>query len=120
MPAPSVAGDPPATEGAGIYTVLNQSDGPTSIDGRGLVWTSVYEYEAASQAALVTIGDARVEADRRGSRLLEVTTGPMPCLGHADVLMLRDDVLGDLRVQGRSWSFDLTGSDVRHTWEVVR
>lgn len=102
------------------YEVNLTASDPLSAASRGLTWTSVVDREAASRAALVAIGNAYAEAERRGSRLLEVTTGPFPPAGHADIYLLQDSELGDLRVQSRSFDFDLTGSDVKHTWEVVR
>jgi hypothetical protein len=102
------------------YEVSLPATDPLSAAQRGLVWTSVVDREAASRAALVAIGDAYATAERRGSRTLEVTTGPLPAVGHADVYLLRDNELGELRVQNVSWSFDLSGSEVTHRWEVVR
>jgi hypothetical protein len=106
-------------EGDGIYTVTNQSDGPTSIDQRGLTWTSVVDYEAASQAKLVELGDRRVEEDRRVTSLLDVTTGPFPGAGHADVYAYEDAEIGDRKVQARSWSMSVDGGDVSWQWEKV-
>lgn len=112
-------GAPPPSEGAGIYTVVNQSDGPTSVDGRGLVWTKVYEYEAASQAALVGLGDRRVSQDRRLVTTINLETGPYPAAGHADIFTYRDEALGTVKVQAVSWEQDLLGGDTRWVWEVV-
>jgi hypothetical protein len=112
-------GAPVATEGDGIYTVVNQTDGPTSINARGLTWTSVVDYEAASQAALVGLGNRRVKADRRLTSQLKVTVGPFPCAGHADVYAYRDSAVGNRTVQAVRWSYDLSGSDVQMEWEAV-
>lgn len=106
-------------EGDGVYTVLNQSDGPTSIDERGLTWTSVVDFEAASQAKLEDLGDRRVAADRRVTSVLEVTTGPFPGAGHGDVFQLVDPVIGDRKVQATSWSLPLDGGDMSWSWERV-
>jgi hypothetical protein len=106
-------------EGDGVYTV-DLSD-TTNGDwlGRKLVWTSVVDYEAASQAKLVDLGDRRVEQDRNVSRMIEVGTGPLPIAGHADVLAYRDAAVGNHKVQARSWTLPLDGSDMRWTLEVV-
>jgi hypothetical protein len=107
-------------EGDGIHTIVNQSDGPTSINARGLTWTSVVDYEAASQAVLVALGNRRVVADRSITSRFKVTTGPWPCAGHGDVYAYRDVALGaDRKVQAVRWGFDLSGSDVEWEWEVV-
>jgi hypothetical protein len=111
---------PAPTEGDGIYTVVNQSDGPTSIDSRGLTWTSVVDFEAASQPVLVALGNRKVAADRHLTSRLKVTTGPWPCAGHGDVYAYSDLALGaDRKVQAVRWGFDLSGSDVEWEWEVV-
>jgi hypothetical protein len=113
-------GSPAATEGDGIYTVLNQSDGPTSIDERGMTWTKVYEYEAASQAVLVSLGDRRVANDRRLVTTIKATTGPLPAVGHWDIYELRDQAIPDVtKVQSIGWEFSLDGGDVSHEWEAV-
>lgn len=113
-------GAPAPTEGDGIYTVVNQSDGATSIDARGLTWTSVVDYEAATHATLVSLGDRRVASDRRVTQQLKVTTGPLPVAGHADVFTYRDLALGaDRKVQAVSWRMDLLGADMSWVWEVI-
>lgn len=112
-------GAPTPTEGDGIYTVTNNSDGPTSITSRGLTWTAVIDYEAASQAILVELGNRRVAADRRGTAMLSVTTGPFPPAGHADIYTYRDADVGDRTVQAVAWEMPLDGSDVSWQWETV-
>lgn len=113
------SGAPPATEGDGIYTVDNLTDGPTSQLERGLVWPSVVDFEAATQAKLVELGDRHVASDRRVTSLLEVSSGPFPGAGHADVFAYRDAAVGVRKVQARSWSFSLDGGDVAWVFERV-
>lgn len=111
---------PAATEGDGIYTV-NQSD-TVNGDwlGRTLVWTSVIDYEAASQAKLVSLGDRRVAGDKRVTTRFDVTTGPLPAVGHFDIYSYADLAAGGTRkVQGLSWDLPLDGSDVSMKWEAV-
>jgi hypothetical protein len=107
------------TEGNGIYTV-DQSD---VVDGdalgRTLVWSSVVDYEAASQAKLVELGERRVAADKRVSKMFDVTTGPFPAAGHADVFTYSDAAVGGLKVQALSWSMTLDGGDVSWQWEGI-
>jgi hypothetical protein len=106
------------TEGDGIYTVTNQSDGPTSVDSRGLTWARRYEYEAADQAALVSLGDRRVERDKRVTATWSVSTSPLPIAGHADVATLV--VNGTSRkVLAHEWRLPLDGSDQSWTWDEV-
>lgn len=113
------SGAPAATEGDGIYTVNNVSDGPTSQNSRGLVWADVIDFEAASQAKLVELGDRRVAADLRVTSVLQVSTGPFPGAGHADVFTYRDDAIGERKVVATEWDMDLAGGDVSWLWERV-
>lgn len=114
------AGAPAPTEGDGIYTV-DLSD-PTDGDwlGRKLVWTKVIDYEAASQAKLVSLGDRRVARDRRTTARLQVDTGPFPAAGHGDVFSFRDRDAGtSQKVQAIGWELDHAGGDTRWDWEEV-
>lgn len=107
-------------EGDGMYTVLNQSDGPLSIDERGLTWTRVFRYEAASQAVLEELGDRRVAHDRRVAEEIQVTTGPFPPAGHFDVYAYVDsDAGGTRRVLATEWELDLLGGDTSWVWQTV-
>lgn len=111
-------GAPSATEGDGIFTV-DQSD-TVNGDwlGRRLVWTSVVDYEAATQSKLVDLGTRRVALDRSVSTRYEVTVGPFPPAGHADIYTYRDGTT-DRKVQLISFDLDLTGADTAMTWEAV-
>lgn len=111
---------PQAVEGDGMYTVDNVADGPSSQEARGLVWPKVFEYEAASQTVLESLGDRRVADDMRASSAFSVTTAPFPAAGHFDVFTYTDARTGGTRkVLATSWSFDLDGSDVEWRWEVI-
>ena len=106
--------------GAGLYVVTNQSDGPTSIDQRGLTWTKTLQVDAADQGSLQTRGDAVVAADRRATRTLKVRTVPWPAAGHADVYTYDDPALGGaVKVQARQYQLDLTGADTEWLLEVI-
>jgi hypothetical protein len=134
----NLAGSPPPAPvvGAGMYVRNNMTDGPTSQNARGLVWPVTVEYDAADQAALVALGNRRVEADLRGTRELELSTGPFPLAGHFDIFTYNDAALSELvasssfpglffptpttvKVQALSWSFDLTGDTVEWRMQVV-
>ena len=96
-------------EGAGIYTVVNQSDGPTSIDSLGRTRTRVEYLDVADQAALVSEGNRMVEEDRAVEREIKLSVDPLPCMGHRDVFRLIDAGRSD-KVQAASWSLSLDGS----------
>jgi hypothetical protein len=114
------AGAPAPTEGDGIYTVQNDVDGATSVTSRGLTWPSVIDFEAASQAVLVDLGNRRVTADLQVAQTFKVSTGPFPAAGHADVFTYRDVTAGaDLKVQALTWAQDLSGDDTTWTWEAI-
>ena len=108
------------TEGAGYYTVTNQSDGATSIDALGFTRRKTVFLDAADQASLVTQGDRIVQKDRRVSSILDVTTAPLPIAGHFDVASWVDAAAGGTRkVLARSWELPLTGEDMRWQMETV-
>lgn len=110
---------PTPTEGDGIYTVENAADGPTSIAGRGLVWTSVVDYEAANQAKLMKLGDRHIANDTRVTSVLSVTTGPFPGASHADIYQYEDAAIGSRRVHAVEWEMPLDGADMTWQWERV-
>lgn len=102
------------------YEVPLPSSDPMSATNRGLTWTSVVDYEAASRAKLVSLGDRRVAADRSVTATYEVTVGPFPPAGHADIYRYIDSEAGvDRNVQLISFDLDLLGADTRMTWGAV-
>lgn len=111
-------GAPLASEGDGIYTYNLPAAHPLSAASRGLVYGDVFDYEAASQAKLVELGDRRVAYDLRVVSSLEVRTGAFPCAGHADLFEFVADGR-TRRVQAARWSYDLSGSSVTWEWEVI-
>lgn len=114
-------GAPAATEGDGIYTVNLSNTTIGDSLGRTLVWTSVIDYEAASQAKLVSLGDRRVQTDRAVTAQYDVTVGHFPPAGHADVYLYRDAAVGgERRVQLIQSEIDLTGGDTVMRWEAVQ
>jgi hypothetical protein len=104
-------GAPAPTEGDGIYTIVNQSDGPTSIDQRGLVWARRYEVEAADQASLVAQGNQQMLRDRQITATWDITTAPLPVAGHFDVMTLVVDG-ASIKVQAHEWTLPLAGGDM--------
>lgn len=97
------------------YEVNLDAGDPLSAVNRGLTWTSVVDYEAASRAKLIELGDRKVASDMRTTTRIEATTGPFPGAGHADCYQVE----GVGRVQATSWQMDLTGGDVQWSFEVV-
>lgn len=110
-------------EGNGMYTVENQSLGPTSIDARGgLVITRPVALDAADQAALIAQGDAIVQADRDVPTVITATTFPNPLHWHFDRLYLQDSVAMPFAdVQCTDWSLTLPPDlpVMEQTWRVI-
>ncbi len=103
-----------------VYEFNLPNSDPMSRASRGLTWTSVVDYEAASRAKLVELGDRRVATDRRVQAQYDVTVGPFPCAGHADVYLYSDAAAGVLaKVQCVSWDLDLLGEGTTMRWEAV-
>lgn len=99
------------------YEVTLPDEHPLSAVNRGLDWPVVHDYQAASRAKLVDLGDRRVAYDQRVTTSLRVKTGPFPCAGHADVFTFVDATTR--KVQAATWSLDLAGADVVWDWEVI-
>lgn len=105
----------PVSEGDGIYTVINQSDGPTSIDARGRIITKVEYRSAATQTALEASGKRTVDADKRlAFELPDFHVGVNPLHDHFDVVRIIDDELDfERKCIVRSWELPLDGSDMK-------
>ena len=87
-------------EGTGFYTV-DLSDGGTK-------YKSVQSLDVADQPSLVARGDEIVQTARQVTQTLDITTGPLPILGHFDVLEYVDpEAVGTLKCQVRSWRLPL-------------
>lgn len=106
------------TEGAGLYTVQNVSDGPTSQDSLGRVVRKVVYLDAADQASLVAQGDRIVAEDKQVARRFEIEVDPLPIAAHFDIIELRDGGAVD-KCQVASWSLPLDGSPGRWVMESV-
>ncbi len=107
---------PAPVEGDGLYTVINATDGVTSIVSRGRTINKVVRLEAADQASLVALGNQIVQQDRQPSAHLEFSAVPNPHHWHADSVTVTSDELGlGAVVFGeQSWSLPLDGSDMSH------
>lgn len=94
-------------EGAGIYTVENQSDGATSIASRGRRITRVARLDAADQDSLVSQGNRMVENDKRVDVHVGMTVGINPEHFHFDVVSLEDpDGALSGRFSVQSWTIN--------------
>ena len=101
--------------GTGLYTLTNQSDGLTSIDGRGgRTIRRIIRGTYASQDALETAVLRVMDAESRVARLFELSVSPNPIHGHSGVV---DFVDSSVPVDGRflvtAWSLPLDGSDMQ-------
>lgn len=112
---------PPPSEGNGIYTVVNQSDGITSIDERGVVWPVQHSINAADQASLVTQGNSIVSDDRTMSTTIGLTTAPFPLAWHEDVFDVHDYEADTwFKVKALRWDLDLrVGANMPWLWERI-
>jgi hypothetical protein len=102
------------TDGAGLYTLTNQSDGLTSIDGRGgRTIRRIVRGTYASQTALETAVLEVLDEESRVARLFSLSVSPNPVHGHFDVVSFIDS---NVPVSGRmlvtDWELPLDGSDM--------
>jgi hypothetical protein len=103
------------TDGDGLYLLSNQSDGLTSIDGRGgRTIRRIVRGTYASQGALETAVQRVLDAESRVARLFELSVSPNPVHGHFDVVNFVDSsVPVDGRMLVTDWELPLDGSDMR-------
>lgn len=101
------------TEGAGVYTVQNINDGPTSQNSLGRVVRAPVQYlDVADHAALVSAGDRVVDEARQVFRSIELEIDPLPVMSHRDVFTLTDDGVTE-KLIAASWTLSLGGSPGR-------
>jgi hypothetical protein len=109
-------------EGAGMYTVVNQTDGATSIDARGgRVITKPKALDVADQPSLVRAGQQIVDADMTVNRKLTVGVAPNPLHWHFDVVGIDDP---DVAAPGAAalvtkWTLPLDGGDGGQEWSLL-
>jgi hypothetical protein len=111
-------------EGNGQYTVQDIDGGPTSqlIVGR-VIKAPVQYLDAATQADLVTQGNAVVVADRNVAETVQMNTAPLPIAGHFDVVGYSDEFMPDTperKLMAQSWSLPLTGGDMTWMFRSIR
>ncbi|MET0461103.1 MAG: hypothetical protein ABW195_17765 [Ilumatobacteraceae bacterium] len=111
---------PQPVEGDGRYTYINQSDGDTSIDGRGRTITRPVQVDAADQASLVAAATRIIDADLSIPSKVDLTTFPNPLHWHFDVVQLIDPAVGPpTPVLVTAWTLPLNGDDMRHEWTLL-
>jgi hypothetical protein len=112
---------PAPVEGNGVYTVLNQDQGDTSIDGRGgRVITRAEALDVADHESLVSTADRLIDDDKRIAVKLTLTTFPNPLHWHFDRLHVDDPrMAGVSEILGTSWTLPLTGGDQTHEWTAL-
>ena len=103
------------TTGAGLYTLTNQSDGLTSVDGRGgRTIRRMVRGTYSSQGALETAVLKVLDTESRVARLFELSVSPNPVHGHFDVVSYVDSTVPvDGRMLVTGWEMRLDGSDMR-------
>lgn len=106
------------TEGDGVYTVTNQSDGATSIDARGRTITRIVKLDAADQASLVSRGDRIVEADKEPTVVVKLDSSLNPEHWHRAVVTVDAPEVGiatGTRFIEQEWSANLGPEPMSHT-----
>jgi hypothetical protein len=108
-------------EGTGIYTYVNQYDGPTSVQARGrTISAKPQQIDAVDQAALVDKAQQSIDADMRLKTTYELSTFPNPLSWHFDRLTIIDSGLGPIAdVLAVKWTLPLDGSNMSHEWSLL-
>jgi hypothetical protein len=116
---------PTPVEGDGIYTFVNNSTGPTSVDARGgrIITAPLIMVDAADQSALIAAVNARAAADMSSHTTVELEVWPiMPLHWHFDRAYVIDDAMqGISDVLVYSWTLPLPPATdgMRQTWSTV-
>lgn len=106
--------------GDGLYVVLNQSDGPTSIDARGRTISKVIPLDAADHASLVSTANAIVAEEKRASETVKIGLSPNPEAWFRPAVSYTDNFLGTTKIyEVARWTFDLNGSDTTYEMRLV-
>lgn len=116
----NIEGSPPV-EGNGMYTVVNNTNGPTSIEGRGgRVITRVAALDVADHAALIANGQRIVDADMRIEAKVTLSTWPNPLHWHFDRLEVRDPEMGPpSQALCTKWTLPFDGKAMTHEWSLL-
>ncbi len=113
--------DAAPVEGNGVYTLENQSIGPTSIDARaGMVNTRQESFDVVAQGDLVGAVNSMADADMSIPTTITTSTGPLPLAWHFDRYLLDNPDVGlASEVMSTNWDLPLNGDAMSHTWSVL-
>jgi hypothetical protein len=108
-------------EGDGIFTFINESNGPTSVEARNnRVLSKVLGLEAADHDALVRQGEQIIAEDLLPKTRIPVSTAPNPLHWHFDRCTIADEALGPVyEVLDTRWSLPLSGEDMTHEFTLI-
>lgn len=108
-------------EGNGIYTVLNQSNGKTSIEARGgRVITRVVPLDVADHQSLVERAARTVDADIRVQSKVTLSTWPNPLHWHFDRVELQDPAFGPTQqALCTKWTLPFDGKPMPQEWSLL-
>lgn len=112
-------------EGDGVYTYVNQSTGPTSVEARGgrVITAPLISIDAADQAALVAAVQARAAADMSSPVKYELSlpSPGQPLSWHMDRVKVIDPEIGLADVLVTKWTYHLAPSkdDMPQLWTVL-
>ena len=112
-------------EGSGVYTYVNQSLGPTSVEARGgrVVTAPIITIDAADQSALVAAVQARAAADMANPTKYELAlpSPGNPLHWHFDRVSVIDPGIGLAEVLVTKWTYPLAPStdDMPQIWTVL-
>lgn len=114
----------PPVEGNGKFIYVNQSVGPTSVEGRGglIVAKPPVGVDVADHASLLLVAQRQIAQDMDVPTTIQRPTAVNPMAWHFDRLYVQDgssDLVAD--AQCTAWSFALAPEigDMRQTWRAI-
>jgi hypothetical protein len=112
---------PQPVEGAGKYTFVNYTDGPTSVEARRRTITAdPMQIDAADQASLVSAAQITIDADLRLKTTYDVKSHPYP-LWHFDRLSVNVPSVGPImEVMVTDWTLPLNGDWMTQKWVLLQ
>jgi hypothetical protein len=112
-----------AVEGAGQYTYINESSGPSSVSAVKREVRNVVTVASPDQPTLAGVATQAIAQALQATSSLAVKVSPFPAAGNFDMFTYKDaampDGQNDVLVQSQGWSISSDGSDGSQTWEVV-
>jgi len=112
---------PAPVNGDGVFTYVNQSAGPTSVDARGgRVITKPVPLDVGGQRELVSAAQKVIDADLRNPAKVTLTTSPNPLHWHFDRITLTDPAWPWPDMLATAWTLPLDGGEMSHEWSQAR